>query len=736
MPGLAATLGAATPVAAEAIAGALAARGRDLATWRAGRVQLAVRAEMPAVHEFPDGALAVAGQAAASQLATGYAHRGPLGLLAPEPAGPYAVVLADLARDALVLARYGDGPPLYWARHGPAVLVASEPVALLAAGVPAAPDPAVVARFLATGACDDTAATFFAGVRRVLPGQLVEVRTGPAGGPDRLSVRVQEASPTPPAGAEPALAAAVGSGRFAVRLGCGVGAAAVLGVALGHPDRPRPLPVYSTTFPELTTADSSAYCASALLAPYVLGVARHRALPIFADDVDVDGFLADLGEPVPWLADWLCWTVARRVAGEVDALVDSAAGAHLGRLADRVASRYGVEVRLPLRDMPEPARPAGLAPLVRRLLPSAAAGFALSPAAGRGGEAVLADLLRRLRVELVTTFLDPRAAGSDGLPVVLALLAGERVDAPALWRRYLVERWLRTVVEPAAATTGQPDAGHRSSVPAGGRSRSGARGRSRSGAGGRSRSDAGDRAPAPAPARVTAGGRRWERRPVHTELLAAGDKLPEKLAWYLAEATPGPAGPWYALLAAKPVAVLQGRARDLWEIRPGRTARLLARLAGRRTGPAASWAYQVAIEEGGWLRLLAAVLAGAAGGGRWYGRLAGPAVRAIRPPRPDAAPPGQVSVVPAPVDPDRVAADVVAALRTALPLAGYASLGGCAVVGVAGDLLGWAGRPGAAPPPPGLLPALATGDPFGDDHTPIVLVTPAPAPAPRRSRRS
>src|SRR5690606_31841596 len=87
------------------------------------------------------------------------------------------------------------------------------------------------------------------------------------------------------------------------------------------------------------------------------------------------------------------------------------------------------------------------------------------------------------------------------------------------------------------------------------------------------------------------------RTPVRTEVLAAGDKLPEKLAWYVGEATvEPPAGPWSVLLAAKPVAVMQDRARPLWEIEPGLLARALNWLVrGRGGAPRTSWAMQVAI---------------------------------------------------------------------------------------------------------------------------------------------
>jgi hypothetical protein len=668
--GLAASIGADSPAAANAIADALAVRGPDLASWQAGSTMLVVRAAMPTVHEVPAGALLLDGDAAPSSLATAYETGGWRGLVSGRQ--PYAVILADLGRDALLLARNGDGPPLYWARLGRAVLVASEPAALLAAGVPAVPAGAVVERFLATGACDEGAATFFEGVRRVGQGEVVEVT--------REGVRVHEPPAPPQVTAAAALAAADLSGRIGVRLGCDVGAAAVLGAALGRGDRPRPLPVYSTTFPELA-ADNSAYCAAALLGPYALGAARHRALPFFADEIDVDAYLADLGEPTPELDDWLRWAIARRVAGEVDALVDAAAGSHLSRLADRVASRFGVGLRVPLRDVPEAGRRPELTAVVRRSLPSSGAGLAVAADAQRGADALLVGVLRRLRAELVTTFLHPRGT-SGGLADTLALIAGDRVDVRSLWRRYLVERWLRTPAFPvdhevadSAAAGALPQVHDR-----------------RGGAG--------------------------QAAAVRTEVLAAGDKIPEKIAWYVGEATVQPrTDPWCVLVAAKAVAVMQGRSRELWAIEAGLLARLLHRIAGRRGGaPGTPWGMQVAVEEGGRRRLVAAAACAAVGQSRWYARIAGPAVRAIREPREDAVPPSHVAVVPAPVSPERVAADVVAALRTVLPESSYRLLGGCGVITAHGEVLGWALGPGGGQPPE------VGGDVFGDGTTPIVIM--------------
>jgi hypothetical protein len=651
--GAAATSPAPTPAAA--VAEALHPRGAEAAGWRSDGIELLVRAAMPAVYYVDDRVLVLDGHAAPSTIANGYAERGPSAMVAgPDP---YAVILADPAAGTLVMARHGDGPPLYWVRHDGAVLAASEPAALLAAGVPREPDPAVVDRFLATGGCDEGTETFLAGVRRVLPGQVIEVvrdagafaiqvhdAAGPL--PRRAPLYPEFREEGSPPGSNP-----LPAGRVGMRLSHGEASGAALLDAARATDRPHPLPAYSTSFPELAVAAPGSLASPDL---------RHRALPFFTDQVDVDAYLAGVGEPTPYLDDWLLWAVSRRVAGEIDTLVDGATGAHLSRLADRVASRFGVQLYQP-----------------------AAWRSAEGSTAGQG---LLAELLRRMRVELVTTFLHPRYPGGGrrtGLGDLMALLAGEHTDPSALWRRYLVERWLRCVVAPVAAPV-----------------------------------------PAPVPMPVTVDGVRWTRRPLRTEALAAGDKIPERIAWYVAEDPPAPAGRWYVVVAAKAVAVMQGRARNLWDIRPGLTARVLSRLAGRRCGlapaPAVPWAMQVAIDEGGWWRMATAA-AGAAltRTNDWYARVAGPAVGAIRGPREDAVPPGHVSVIPAPAEPNLVAAEVVVALRAALPEDSYATLGGCAVV--SRDLLGWAGAPAGAPPPAALLAALCADDPFGDDHTPIVI---------------
>ncbi|NUR70629.1 MAG: hypothetical protein HOU81_07395, partial [Hamadaea sp.] len=437
MAGLAALISR-PPSAADAVADALAARGSDVARHRAGSATLIVRAALPIVHEL-DGCVAVVdGVAELSTLLSAYRQKGPSGLLGGPDA--YALILRDTKRHGLVLARNGDGPPLYYAQSVTGMLVASEPEALLAAGVPADPDPQVVAAFLETGACDASDRTFYAAIRRVLPGQA-------------LALDIEVTDHTPAAmrrqrsiSARMALRWAVVPGRLGVRLTPGPVSAAIYGAIAASG---------AAVVSEIPTA------------------------------LDLTEYLADVGEPLPDLESYLIWATARTVAGEIDTLLDAAPpGTHLARLADRVSSRYGVELRFPQCDAAAGADWAELAaptPPVRPL-PSTA------------------DVLRRIGPELAASVLhslpSPAAVSQLG-----ALLAGDPSAAEALFRRHVLAYWL---ARHAPATQA-----------------------------------------APPPDDVVAGGRTWRRTPVETDLLQPGDPLPEKLAWYVAEAAAGSTEPWY-----------------------------------------------------------------------------------------------------------------------------------------------------------------------------------------------
>ncbi|NUO59106.1 MAG: hypothetical protein HOV78_20790 [Hamadaea sp.] len=472
MAGLAALISC-PPSAADAVADALAARGSDVARHRAGSTTLIVRAALPIVHETDGYVAVVDGVAELSALLSAYRQKGPSGLLGgPDP---YALILRDPKRHGLVLARNGDGPPLYYAQTATGILVASEPEALLAAGLPAAPDPQVVAEFLDSGACDASERTFYAALRRVLPGQALA-----------LDIEVTDHTPAAtrrprPISARMALRWAVTPGRLGVRLTPGPVSAAIYGATVSA------------------------------------GASVVSEIPAVAD---LSEFVADVGEPLPDLESYLIWATARRVAGEIDTLLDAAApGPHLARLADRVSSRYGVELRFPRCDTAADADWSELAVPTPSVTPIPST----------------ADVLRRVGPALAASVLHG-APSSAAVTQLGTLLSGDPAPAEALFRRHVLAAWLARHA-PTAAPESSPDD-------------------------------------------VIAGGRTWRRTPVETEIMQPGDPLPEKLAWYVAETASGTTEPWYVLVSAKAVAVTQGRVRPVWEITPGFAARCVSALTG------------------------------------------------------------------------------------------------------------------------------------------------------------
>jgi hypothetical protein len=648
MAGLAATISC-PPSTAAALAAALLPRGPDVATSRSGDAALVVRAAMPVVHDVDGCRIAVDGIAELSTLTAAYRAKGPVGLLGGTDA--YAVIVKDPARDGLLLGRNGDGPPLYYARIREGTVVASEPEALLAAGVPATPNTAVIDAFLATGACDDSAETFFADIRRILPNQVVTVR---ATAVDETLGRV---APRP---VSPRLSLRwAASGSIGVRLGSGPVSAAILGAALGSPNAA----VYSNRFPGLT---DSADQVSAVLKDLPVS---HRALPFFPDALDIDAFLDDVGEPLPDLDSYLLWATATAIAGEVDALLDAAEPApHLARLADRVAGRYGVELRFPLAlTLSGPADifvAEEWAAVARQTLPVMSALAALEDVPVRPP---MAAFLARMGPDLAAALLHDQPPGDAGdpIPALADLAAGRRADADLLFRRYVLAHWLHRYAQ--------------------------------------------RRKPSPRPpAKAIIGGTIWRRIPVGTELLHPGDPLAEKIAWYVAETVAAQAEPqpWYVLVAAKAVAVAQGRVRPVWEIRPSVSARLAARLSGR---PA--WLEQVAVVYGGSARTLAVAVLERLRLKGIAERITTSAMAGIRPPRPDGAGPARFSVVVAPRDADEAAQEIFATLAKVLNDAELEALRGCAIVSAGPQgvhLHGFAG-PGDRE----IAVALAQGDPFG-----------------------
>jgi hypothetical protein len=702
MAGLAASLNA--PDSIDAIAWALAARGADGALSRlAGAggadLQIAVRAAMPSIPRvvparpegdegdpIPIAAFVIDGIASMTALDQGYAERGPTGLVDGGDV-PYAVILADAERDELVLARNGAGPGLYYARLDGGWVAASEPGALLQAGVPAEPDVAVVRRFIKTGACDDSERTFFAPIRRVLPGEAVVLGTAVSG-----AVRHPSEWTSPVPTTAEAIWRATEAGRMAVLLTPGLGGAAVLGGALYQPERPQPLPVFTAN---LDGIDGAAAQPPAVLVPLRKEAVLHTGLTAAIEPAELDRFLADMGEPVPDLDYYLLWTVVRSISGGVDKLVDSTPGrsSALERVRDRLLAHYGIAVHCPLRE----AAGIGdaLSTVVKRTMPPQLSRYAeLDPAhAATPDQIVLA-----LRDEIAAALVPPRP-WSDAAASVTALRrlsAGEKADAEALLRAFLVERWLAGLGLQATVEPGFEPAVELPEPP-----------------------------PLPRDAdEVVVAGEVWRRMPVRTAAVAAGDHLVASTAFHVvnafAEDRDVPVGPWFVVISGKAVAVSQNRLEPMLDVLPGRAARLLAPLARRRWPHLAdASAMQVAIDHSGLGRILAAVLL----------RRSMPTEADVYPPRNGAVPPADSAVIRPPFRPDEVASSLVAALRLALPPELGQSLAGVAVVSagqVGCRVLGYGNGPcaDATPQPRTLLSMVLADNPAGQgtERTPILVV--------------
>jgi hypothetical protein len=741
MAGLAAALNVTEAI--EALGEALGSRGADAALCRVAgaegaRLEICVRAVMPSVARVVGAtdtvvaALAVDGVASVTELDAHYAASGPRGLL--QGPGPYAVVLADGQKEALVLARNGDGPGLYYAWHQGGWLVASEPTALIAAGIPANADVGTVRRFISDGVCDDGAASFFEGIARVRPNQSVVLAA---------DGQVATHTLTPPDEPPPDVTAD-GDGQVAVLLAPGLPGAAVLGAALVRADAPKPLAVHTVAWPRLGDATSRA---PGVLVPLPQGMVRVKEHRFDPSTLDWEGFLRDLGEPAADLDMYCAWSVARGLDGGMDTLLDSTRGPGYGwaRLGDRLRARYGVAVEYPLRAA-EAEGIVGDATLMsiasRGLLPPVVKYAVQDEAEPVSVRQVVLALREQVAAALATP--RPWADEADAVERLRRLIAGRPVDPAPLLRTYVVERWLRLYgidpgVRPTPAigraavrprtlpkATPPPDEPPVPSTPAPKRA-----------------------VETPSPARrapkmpkdMQYGGATWMRVPVRTEIFGPDDLMAPKVAWYASTALSelralrryDGAEAWFAVLSAKPLAVSQRRATPLWEITPSAAARTLSRLAD---GPLnETWTMQVALEEGGGVRVGSAVLAEVVGLRGLANRLMPPAAAYLSSPRPDAVAPADGAVVRPPFLADEAAASLRDALKYALPSRSAAALAGCAIVAAderGSKVLGYAPGPkdDAVPGALQLVAELCADNPAGqgNQRTPLVLLVPAAPP--------
>jgi asparagine synthase (glutamine-hydrolysing) len=187
------------------------------------------------------------------------------------------------------------------------------------------------------------------------------------------------------------------------------------------------------------------------------------------------------------------------------------------------------------------------------------------------------------------------------------------------------------------------------------------------------------------------------RFPIQTDAFAKGDDYHTKISEYGAEFATRAAeseehaealnSPWFLAVSEKVVAISQGRSYFLWEIKPSFAARKLQKFVVRTPagiGLGSPETMQLAIQEAGLARIVAASAAGAVGKvvgrkGLFY-QLAGPAVRAIDGPTQYSLYPSNVSAKLAPADPGKAASELADRLRGSLSGQAAATFQGVAII--------------------------------------------------------
>ncbi|MDQ1678408.1 MAG: hypothetical protein QOC93_3552 [Actinomycetota bacterium] len=661
--------------------------------------------------------------------------------------GAFALVIHD-GRDGathLAVDRAGAGALYRVTTADGGTLYASEPTALLAAdGVESAPDDAVVRRFLRTGVSDTGEATFFAGISRVTAGQVVTLTDAGA-----RATAYPVPDPTAPTAVastvDDAVAVRATGGRVVTRLSHGL-AGAVLAA------RAQAAEVVVGNYPPYGDGENGATAKTL------------AALGTGARTVDVDPgdhlaeFVRAVGEPVGDLAAYALYAITGSVAGTADALLaadgadavlaaaqprskkpvdvpalltaengtvpdarDRQAGgiATALRVADRAGARAGVRVRLPYTDAVA-ARSLGEAALTRpgggEAVLKAIAGT--SATTGMAPGAPVRDWLLRMKNRVYGEFLSESFTNRPWVRQHAVLVAfedfikGRNADAALFWRLLAVELWMREFFDP------RPEAAEPVRIK------------------GPLEANAGKRL------EITVDGERWIRFPVRTELFATGDPYAPRITAYVgglvdairADGTyeRNLSRPWYVLVSEKIIAISQGRSYFIWDIQPSWWARTLSKFVVRTPygiGLGSPWTMQLAIQEAGLTRILAASAAGAAGKvlgrrGVFY-NVAGHSVRAIDGPTEYSAYPSNVSAKLAPARPDEVSRELLAALRAALPAEAAATLAGVVVIDandIGRNVLGL-----AADRPARFFEDLFGDNPLGQgaEQTPVAVAVPA-----------
>ena len=158
----------------------------------------------------------------------------------------------------------------------------------------------------------------------------------------------------------------------------------------------------------------------------------------------------------------------------------------------------------------------------------------------------------------------------------------------------------------------------------------------------------------------------FDRFPIRTHVIERGENLGDVVRRYVPQSA---AGEDYLFISEKIVAICQGRAWPIDEIDPSALAKMLCRFVYRSPygiGLGSPWTMQLAIEDVGLPRLLLAAACSALtkpfGVRGVFYRVAGTAARAIDGPCDCTIPPYNGFAKKAPLEPDRVARELAAAL--------------------------------------------------------------------------
>jgi len=180
---------------------------------------------------------------------------------------------------------------------------------------------------------------------------------------------------------------------------------------------------------------------------------------------------------------------------------------------------------------------------------------------------------------------------------------------------------------------------------------------------------------------------KYLRKPIKTEILNATDDIVDVIRCYAAEKfQPGDT----LVISESPLAITQGRAVPVEQIRLGILARILWRFVSKveyGIGLRAPESMQCAIDECGRIRILFAALVGGLGrlvGRRGKGdfyRLAGKQAALIDAASTSPVPPYEKCVIKGPKDPARVAQRIADAFKIEVAVMDINDIGGCWMVG-------------------------------------------------------